>query len=187
MNFKQEIENFVPCNEQEKSDKKLLLEYIKLFPKTILFRENKIAHITSSGFILNEKKDRVLMVHHNIFKTWTWTGGHMDGAENLLGVALKEAEEETGIHHFQTVSNEIVSLDILTVPGHFKNGNYVSAHLHLSVAYALVADETEKLITKEGENTGVKWIDIKQIDEYSKEEEIIPIYHKIIDRVNRLK
>lgn len=187
MNFKQEIENFIPCNEQEKCDKELLMEYIRLFPDTILFRENKIAHITSSGFIFNKKRNKVLMVHHNIFKTWTWTGGHMDGKEDLLGVALKEAKEETGVHHFEALSNEIASLDILTVPGHFKNGTYVSAHLHLSVAYALVADENEELKVRNGENTGVKWIDIEEMEDYSKEAEIIPIYYKIINKANQLK
>ena len=44
---------YVPQDEQEATDKRMILEYISLFPDTILTRENEIAHITSSGFVVN--------------------------------------------------------------------------------------------------------------------------------------
>ena len=34
------------------------------------------------------------MIYHNIYNSWAWTGGHADGNENLVEVALKEAEEQ---------------------------------------------------------------------------------------------
>jgi len=43
------------------------------------------------------------MIHHNIYKTWTWTGGHLDGEVDLLKLALKEANEETGIYKPYTI------------------------------------------------------------------------------------
>ncbi len=60
------------------------------------------------------------MIHHNIYKTWAWTGGHADGDPDLIHVAIKEAIEETGVKHFHVVSEEILSLDVLTVDGHIK-------------------------------------------------------------------
>ena len=88
------------------------------------------------------------MVHHNIYKTWSWTGGHADNDSDLLYVAIKEAKEETGIQNIKPLSKNIFSLDVLPVIGHIKNNKYVSAHLHLSVAYLLEADERDKLFIK---------------------------------------
>lgn len=92
MGFVQQIIDYIPINKQETQDKKVILDYIKLFPQNILLRDNEFAHITSSGFIMNKSLDRVLMVHHNIRNTWAWTGGHMDGDSDLLHVAIKEAK-----------------------------------------------------------------------------------------------
>src|SRR5699024_1093539 len=97
MDYIKAIENYNPINEQEMQDKKVILNYIKHFSNNVLLRDNEIAHITSSGFITNKSLDKVLLVHHNIRNVWSWTGGHADGDDDLLHVAIKEAKEETGI------------------------------------------------------------------------------------------
>ena len=96
MDYIQAIKNFEPMNEQEQNDKKLILKFIKK-NDDVLYRDNEYAHMTSSGLIFNEKLDKILMVHHNIYNTWSWTGGHADGEADLLKVAIKEAKEETSI------------------------------------------------------------------------------------------
>ncbi|RDY26073.1 NUDIX domain-containing protein [Romboutsia weinsteinii] len=186
MLYKDQIERFTPLTEQEENDKKIIIEYIDKFNHNVLLRENEIAHITSSGFIMNPTMDKVLMVHHNIYNTWAWTGGHADGDSDLLYVALKEAKEETGICNIKPLSEEIVSIDILPVYGHVKKGNYVSAHLHLSIAYVLISDEDEELTIKEDENSGVKWIAIDKISDFSNEPYLIEIYKKIILRAKNI-
>ncbi|KKH67456.1 hypothetical protein DU75_05775, partial [Methanosarcina mazei] len=97
MNFKEAIQRYKPINPQEKMDKEVVLDYIDQFYENILTRENKIAHMTSSGLILNKSLDKILMIHHKIYNTWAWTGGHADGMSDMLDVALKEAKEETGV------------------------------------------------------------------------------------------
>ena len=92
-----EIRAYTPQNEQEAADQRLILEYIRLFPDNILTRDNEIAHLSSSGFVVNADGTRVLMAHHNIYRVWAWTGGHADGEGDLLSVALREAREETGL------------------------------------------------------------------------------------------
>lgn len=181
-NWINEIENYTPYNEQEEKDKELILKCIENYDN-LLYRENPIAHVTSSGYIVNKDRTKVLMIHHNIYNTWAWTGGHADGDSNLIHVAVKEAIEETGIKYFKVVSNEILSLDVLTVNGHIKRGNYVSSHLHLSVAYLLEASEDEKLIVKEDENSGVMWIPINEIHKYSNESHMIVLYNKFNDKI----
>lgn len=183
---KKEIEKFVAKANQEINDKRVILEFIDKFSNNVLLRENEIAHITSSGFIMNSKLDKVLMVHHNIYNTWAWTGGHADGIDDLLYVAIKEAKEETGVSKIKPLTKDIISIDILPVYGHIKNDNYVSAHLHLSIAYILIADETENLTIKEDENSGVRWIPADKIDKFSNEPYLIEIYNKIIQRAREI-
>ena len=182
MDWITQIKEYVPYNEQEENDKALILNAINTYDN-LLSRENTIAHITSSGYIVNKERTKVLMIHHNIYKTWAWTGGHADGDSDLLHVAIKEAIEETGIKKFTAVSDEILSLDVLPVIGHIKRNKYVSAHLHLSVAYLLEASENEKLIIKEDENSGVKWIPINEIDRYSNEPDMIKLYNKFNEKM----
>ncbi len=182
MKYLEEIENFNPINEQEEKDKEVVLKYINDFPNNILTRENEYAHISSSGFILNKNRDKVLMIYHNIYQSWGWTGGHADGDEDLLYVALKEAKEETGVDTKPIVNNVFV-LDILPVNGHFKRGKWVSSHEHLNVTYILEADESQELIMKEDENSGVKWVPIDEVVKESREECMQVVYQKIINKM----
>ncbi len=138
--------------------------------------------MTSSGLILNKSLDKVLMIHHNIYNTWAWTGGHADGNNNMLEVALKEAKEETGISKVWPLTKKIISIDIIPVYGHVKRGKYVSSHLHLNISYILIADENEELILNEYETSDVGWVKTNNLDQYSNEPYLIKIYNKIISR-----
>lgn len=185
MNWIELIENYTPYNDAEKKDKELILHCIHKF-HDILTRDNSVAHITSSGFVINKTKDKVLMIHHNIYNSWAWTGGHADGDADLLSVAIKEAKEETGVKTIHPITSEIFSIDILPVLGHIKRGNYVSAHLHLSMAYLLEADEDELLIIKADENSAVKWIPIGEVSLYCSEPHMQKVYEKIICKIKAL-
>ena len=94
--LKNNIEKFVPYNEQEETDKRIMLKYLKDFDD-VLTRQNEYGHFTSSAFILNKERTRLLMIYHKIYNSWAWTGGHSDGDNDLLHVAMKEAKEETGL------------------------------------------------------------------------------------------
>ena len=78
MNWIDDIKNYVPYNEQEKKDKELILNAISNY-NNILDRECSIAHITSSGYIVNKSRTKVLMIYHKLYNSWAWTGGHADG------------------------------------------------------------------------------------------------------------
>ena len=151
-----QIEHYTPFNEQEETDKQLILNWIR--NNTNAFsRENTVAHMTASAWVVNQDKSKILMVYHNIYNSWSWLGGHADGETDLLAVALREVKEEAGISHVCPVSEEIFSLESLTVDGHVKKGKYVSSHLHLNVTYLLEADSEEAVSIKADENSGVAW------------------------------
>ncbi|NRT71615.1 NUDIX hydrolase [Clostridium beijerinckii] len=179
------VKDYNPCNEQEMKDKEIILKYSSIFDD-ILTRDNEIIHMTSSAFVINKARSKVLMVHHNIYNSWAWTGGHADGEKDLLSVAIKEAGEETGVKNLIPVNNEIASIDILPVFGHVKKGKFVSPHLHASLAYIIEADETEKLIVKPDENSAVKWIPIDEINLFSNEQHMKKVYDKIVFKIKNL-
>ncbi len=150
------LQIYVPYNEQEERDRDIMLQLLKT-QENILERENQTAHFSASSWLLNKEHTKVLMIYHNIYHSWSWTGGHADGEANLLEVAKRETMEETGIKNIITVSDEIYSVEILTVDGHVKRGSYVPSHTHLNVTYLMEADEQEVLRVKPDENSGVRW------------------------------
>ena len=181
-NLKKMLENYVPVNEQEEADKSLMLDYIKNFKDT-LTRENKSCHFTASSWIVNKERTKVLMIYHNIYDSWAWTGGHCDGDPDVLHVAIKEAEEETSLRTVKPLIEGLASIEILTVDGHVKKGKYVSSHVHLNCSFLLEADENEMLYIKEDENSGVKWVDIDEVIQLTNEAKMVPIYKKLNNRV----
>lgn len=181
-----EIRAFTPLCAQEESDQKLMLEYIRLFPDTVLTRENRIAHITASGLVINGDGTKVLFAHHNIYRVWAWTGGHADGVGDLCAVALREAREETGITHIRPLSPAAASLEILPVWGHMKRGSYVSAHQHLNVTFLLTADEGQALSVHPEENSRVGWLPADRLPELTNEWEMDEFYAKLLSRARVL-
>lgn len=183
--LKQKIENYLPYNEQEEVDKRIMLKYIEDFDD-VLTRNNEYGHFTSAAFILNKQRTKILMIYHNIYKSWAWVGGHSDGDSDLLNVAIKEAKEETGLKSVMPILDNIYSLEILTVNGHFKRGKYVGSHVHLNITYLLEADEKEEIRIKEDENSGVKWISIDEVVNASSEKWIREnIYSKVIEKMKK--
>lgn len=155
-NLIRSLKTYVPYNEQEENDRRVMVHLLET-QDDILKRDNRTAHFTASSWLLNKDCTKVLMVYHNLYHSWSWTGGHADGEADLLGVARREAAEETGVKNIRTVSDAIFSIEILTVDGHVRRGSYVPSHLHLNVTYLLEADEQETLCVKPDENSGVRW------------------------------
>lgn len=183
--LKENLEEFEPYNEQEEVDKKIILDYINNFDDT-LTRQNKYGHFTSSAFVLNKERTKILMVYHKIYNSWAWPGGHSDGDSNLLNVAMKEAKEETGIKNVIPIFKNIYSIEIISVNGHEKREKYISSHVHLNVTYLLEADEKEKIHIKEDENSGVKWVPIDNVLDLTSETWVRDrVYAKIIEKMKK--
>ena len=151
-----EIQAYKPWNEQEDRDRKAMLSYMGT-QVNVLSRQNEIAHFTASAWVLNRDHSKVLLIHHNLYNSWSWTGGHADDDEDLCAVAIREVQEETGLKHVKLLQDDVFSLEILVVEGHEKRGKYVPSHLHLNLTYLLEADDGEALTVKPDENSGVRW------------------------------
>lgn len=177
--LREEVSDYVPYNEQEVSDKEYILRFMDTFDD-VLTRENIFGHFCSSALVVNGDRTKVLMIYHNIYDSWAWPGGHADGENDLLNVAIREVMEETGIKNIKPVSNNFFALDVLPVKNHVKRGKFVSSHVHLNVTYLLEANDNDKLLIKEDENSGVKWIPIDEMVSSSSEDHMKKVYDKLI-------
>lgn len=178
------LRQYRPYNEQEENDRRIMISVLEEDGDSCLYRSGPLYHFTASSWIVNADRTKALMVYHNIYDSWSWTGGHADGESDMLKTSIREAREETGLTSVVPVKEDIFSVEILGVAGHEKNGRYVSPHVHFNVTYLLEADEREKTVPRSGENTAVSWFDIGRVCEVSSEEWMINrIYKKLIDRL----
>ena len=179
------IKAYQPFNEQEEMDNALILNWIET-QENAFSRDNTVAHMTASAWVVNKDRSKVLMVYHNIYHSWSWMGGHADGETDLLAVAIREVKEEAGISSVRPVSEEIFSLESLTVDGHVKRGSYVSSHLHLNVTYLLEADSEEHVSVKEDENSGVAWFSPEEALKKSTEPWFVErVYGKLVEKMKK--
>ncbi len=181
MNLRQEIENYIPFDEQEKKDKEQFLRFIDTFDD-VLTRDNIFGHFSASAFLVNKKRNKMIVVYHIINDGWIYPGGHADGDDNLLSVAVREVEEETGLKA-KILDENIYAIQSAPVKGHIKSGKYVSSHIHFDVLYLMEADDRIPLKYKENESKGVKWISFEEADDKTMCDFIRPIHKKIIEKL----
>jgi ADP-ribose pyrophosphatase YjhB (NUDIX family) len=178
------IKDYMPFDQQEEITKEHILKCASIYDN-LFTRECEVGHMTSTGFVINKEHNKVLMAFHNIYQSYSWTGGHNDGDEDWLRVAEKEVLEETGLASVKCISS-IISLDDLPVQEHMKRGKLVKEHRHYNVTYVFEADENASICIKEDENSALKWIPFNEIEQWISEQEMIPVYNKIIKRIEQL-
>ncbi len=148
--------------------------FLKLLESEGAFqRTNLPGHITGSVWIVNSTKQQALLVHHVNLKKWVQPGGHADGDENILRVALREAEEETGIKKFK-ITPSIFDIDIHTIPAR----NNFQEHFHYDIRFLIEADEHDPIIVSE-ESHDVKWIAMGDLEKYTTERSVLRMKEKI--------
>lgn len=184
------VKNYWPYDEAEGADRAVLQQFLENWSEkgiSVYQRENLSAHIVVSCWIVNKNRSKVLMCFHNQYQHWAWLGGHADGDGDLLRVALKETEEESGLKNVIPVSDEPVDICVLYVPMHYKHGKYVSAHLHFNLTYLLEADDTEPVFAKTDENKAVTWVANENVIAETRERDSEPIYQRIMDKIAERK
>lgn len=142
-------------------------------------RGNHSGHFTGSSFIVNLKRTKTLLTHHRKLNKWVQLGGHADGETDLQKVALKEAQEESGIHEvsfipwykkfpYLNLPNYLpFDLDIHKIPEY----NSTPSHFHYDFRYLMELNCEIPLIISE-ESKDLKWVLWEELPKYSKEESI---------------
>lgn len=116
-------------------------------------RSHISGHITASCWLLNKGRTHALIMHHKKLDQWFQLGGHCDGDPDTLAVAIKEAQEESGIIGICALSPDIFDIDVHWIPSNAKE----SGHYHYDVRYLLEVNSDETII-QNGESKELRWI-----------------------------
>lgn len=138
-----------------------LSDFIRLVDDSSSFsRERKTGHFTASAWIVNRERTHTLLTLHKKLNRWLQLGGHADGNENLLEVAMQEAREESGLTSLQLVNPFIFDIDKHTIPAFDKEAQ----HYHFDVRFLIEAVLDEPLI-KSPESRDLAWISFGSVAE----------------------
>ncbi len=131
-------------------------------------------HITGSAWIINEARTHALLVLHGKLNRWMQPGGHADGDENILRVALKEAEEETGLTRLKIASPIPFDLDVHPIPARTD----FPLHDHYDVRFLLEAVDHQPIVVSH-ESHDVRWIPLPELSEYTQERSVLRMREKL--------
>jgi len=153
-NIRHLVQSYGPLDFREKVYKEQMLGFIE-HSQNHFDRANKLGHFTASALVTNNDLSKYLLMHHKKLNRWLQLGGHCDGDNDVVKVALKESEEESGIDGFKLYSKKIFDLDI-----HFIPANKVEvAHYHFDCRFLLIARDT--MVKKNKESNKLEWFDLK--------------------------
>ena len=171
----------------------LLEEYIAAYPnekaainmleffnrdKNCFQKNNQGGHFTGSAWVVSPDRSQVLMTNHKKLNMWLQLGGHADGIDDLISVAIREAKEESGFDNFVIVSEKIFDLDIHEFPAIAEG----PIHLHYDVRFLLEADPKNNTIVISNESHDVQWIALDKVIKLNPENSI----HRMVKKTSAL-
>ncbi|HVK51717.1 MAG TPA: NUDIX hydrolase [Pseudoxanthomonas sp.] len=118
-------------------------------------RDRLEGHFTGGVWLVSADGACILMTHHRKLQRWLQLGGHADGDTNMAQVALKEAEEESGLADLRVEADHIFDLDRHWIP----ERKDVPGHWHYDVRYVVWAQGSEAFVVSE-ESLDLAWREI---------------------------
>jgi len=144
--------------------------------KSAAHKNPELIHREIAVVILNSKR-QTLVQQRSLKKkvspgAWKIVAGHVDAGEDPKAAAIREVKEEIGI-----------DLDPIFFEKQFEKNEKNSESKFYYVYYAFYEDD--KFTLDKDEVNDVKWIDIDQMEEFSKEHDD-SLKDRIIDTTNRI-
>ena len=138
-----------------------------------LVRAQLLGHLTGSAWIVDATRTRTLLTHHRKLDKWLQLGGHADGDPDLLAVALREAQEESGLTRLRVVSPELFDVDRHWIPERKSE----PGHYHYDLRFMIEADPAEPL-TVSSESKDLAWVEVAQVTSLNAEESMARMVRK---------
>lgn len=163
------LQSYNPVYSEEMVAKQTILDFVDAYPDCFE-RSLAVGHITASCWLLNQDCSKALLLHHAKLNNWFQLGGHCDGDSDVLAVAIKEAQEESGITAIVPLSTDIFDIDVHAIPANSRE----KEHYHYDIRFLLqvVSDES---VVQNAESKELRWV--------GKELQALPTQEKSIVRM----
>lgn len=145
------LARYNPIDPAEQEYKKTIIAFLNQYPNAFE-RSLEVGHITASAWLINKDNTKALLMHHRKLNMWVQLGGHCDGDTDALAVAIKEAQEESGIMNIEPVSADIFDIDVHLIPENKKE----KAHYHYDIRFLLQVVGDEDFVQNE-ESHALAW------------------------------
>ncbi len=165
------LEAHTPADATEEAMLQNTIQFVNQHPdcfeRTLL-----VGHITGSAWIVDKTRTMTVLVHHRKLNRWFQPGGHCDGDSDVLNVAMKEAQEETGLF-VKPVDNRIFDVDVHLIPER-KNE---PAHYHYDIRFMLEADPMQAFQIST-ESKELRWVSLENVLMLNNSESIMRMARK---------
>ncbi|MEZ5587163.1 MAG: NUDIX hydrolase [Sedimenticolaceae bacterium] len=137
-------------------------------------------HVTGSAWVVNPRRDRVLLLHHRKHDQWFQPGGHADGDADILRVALRETSEETGLDHshIRLIGNTIFDVDIHRIPASRRGPQ----HDHYDIRFLVEMDD-DLAIPGNDESHQILWVPLGDVARFNNNLST----HRMVEKTRRMR
>lgn len=161
--FESLVAQYRPSDQWEQAHKQQVLQFLSE-TKNPYSRSNLLGHIVADAWIVNSRRDRVVLVEHGQSGFWTNPGGHCDGNSDVHREAIREAAEETGLENLEPLlGGNIFDIALSQIPNRERYGKLEPAHFHLDICFAFEGSEETPLVCSD-ESTAVRWVSLVDIE-----------------------
>ena len=131
---------YPPADDRERASLERMMRFVRS-AATPFDRGNPEGHITGSAVVARADGSAFLLVRHRKLDRWLQPGGHCDPADGgVLGTALREATEETGVGDLvPALDGRPFDVDVHPIPARGEE----PAHLHYDVRYLVTCSEKD--------------------------------------------
>lgn len=152
------LSRHVPGDAREAADRDAIRRLVDTEPACFSRHTFTPGHVTGSAFVVCPETGLVLLHHHRRLDAWLQLGGHDDGERDPRATALREAAEESGLQDLVFLSDEILDLDVHSIPA----GKGEPPHLHHDVRYALATRTPGAIQRDEKESVDLRWFTLDE-------------------------
>jgi len=167
----EQLRGYIPVDAHEERMRVRILEFV-LEHASCFLRTLAAGHVTGSAWVVNRDRTHTLLVHHRRLGKWLQPGGHAEGETDALAVAIREAEEETGLR-VRPVSPLIFDLDAHDIPERKKE----PAHVHFDIRYLVEADMAKRVVVSP-ESRAAEWVRLEHVSAMNTDESVLRMVRK---------
>ena len=167
----EQLRGYRPADAHEERMRVRILEFVVAHADC--FRRTLAGgHVTGSAWVVNRERTHTLLVHHRRLGKWLQPGGHAEEETDALAVAVREAEEETGLR-VRPVSPLIFDLDAHDIPERKKE----AAHVHYDIRFLVEADMARRVVVSP-ESRAAEWVRLDHVAAMNTDESVLRMVRK---------